>query len=49
MEEAAAHGTIRVVDTRNRLAEVDGRQVHWVRGFHGGERFSLIFYNTEGG
>ena len=48
VEEAGTHDTIRVVDTRNRIAEVDGRQVHWVRSFQGSERFSLIFYNTEG-
>ncbi len=36
------------VDTRGRLARVDGRRVHWVRAFRGGERYSLILYNTEG-
>ena len=37
---------VAVVETRNRVAKVDGRYVHWVRRFHGGDRYSLIFYNT---
>ena len=32
-----------VVDTRNRVAKVDGRFVHWVRGFRG-DRYSLIYF-----
>ena len=36
-----------VVETRNAVARVDGRRVHWVRAFSGGDRFSLIFYCTE--
>mmetsp|Transcript_64925 Transcript_64925/g.128345 ORF Transcript_64925/g.128345 Transcript_64925/m.128345 type:complete len:183 (-) Transcript_64925:265-813(-) len=43
--EEASHNAIAVVDTHSRLAEVDGRRVHWVRAFRG-ERFSLIFYRT---
>ena len=39
---------VAVVDTRNRIARVDGRYVHWVRGFGGGDRYSLIFYVTVG-
>lgn len=35
-----------VVETRGRLAQVDGRYVHWVRTFAGGDRYSLIFYDT---
>mmetsp|Transcript_46909 Transcript_46909/g.150790 ORF Transcript_46909/g.150790 Transcript_46909/m.150790 type:complete len:107 (-) Transcript_46909:71-391(-) len=35
-----------VVNTHNRLARVDGRAVHWVRGFDG-ERYSLIFFATN--
>jgi hypothetical protein len=38
---------VAVVETRNRVAKVDGRHVHWVRTFSGGDRFSLIFYNTS--
>jgi hypothetical protein len=38
---------VAVVETRNRVAKVDGRRVHWVRTFTGGDRFSLIFYDTE--
>jgi len=35
------------VETRNRIARVDGRNVHWVRSFTGGDRYSLIFYDTS--
>ena len=38
---------VSVVETRGRVASLDGRHVHWVRTFRGGDRFSLIFYNTE--
>ena len=38
---------VNVVDTRNRIAKVDGRNVHWVRSWSGREdRYSLIFYDT---
>lgn len=36
-----------LVDTRNRLAKVDGRYPHWVMPYEG-ERFSLIFYRVTG-
>ena len=45
--EAEGGEAIDVVDTRCRIAKVDGRRVHWVRAFRGGERFSLIFYHAE--
>ena len=35
------------VDTRGRLAKVDGRYVHWVTPYEG-ERYSIIYYQTEG-
>eukprot|EP00929_Paragymnodinium_shiwhaense_P084315 TRINITY_DN45074_c0_g1_i1.p1 TRINITY_DN45074_c0_g1~~TRINITY_DN45074_c0_g1_i1.p1 ORF type:complete len:430 (+),score=80.12 TRINITY_DN45074_c0_g1_i1:72-1361(+) len=35
------------VNTKNRLGKVDGRFPHWVAPYEG-ERFSLIFYQTEG-
>ena len=35
------------VDTRGRLGKVDGRYPHWVAPYTG-NRYSLIFYNTEG-
>lgn len=38
---------VHVVNTHNRVARVDGRHVHWVRTWEGGDRFSLIFYNTS--
>jgi hypothetical protein len=35
------------IDTRGRLAKMDGRYPHWVDPFEG-ERFSLIYYQTKG-
>uniref|UniRef100_A0A7S0FHT5 RRM domain-containing protein n=1 Tax=Pyrodinium bahamense TaxID=73915 RepID=A0A7S0FHT5_9DINO len=35
-----------VVDTHSRIARVDGRFIHWVRGHAGGDRYSLIFFST---
>lgn len=40
-------GEAYVVNTHNRMARVDGRFVHWVRGFGGGDRYSLIFFSTS--
>ena len=37
-----------VVDTHNKVARVDGRWTHWVRTWEGGDRYSLIFYDTTG-
>ena len=34
------------VETRNRVARVDGRRVHWVRAHRGGDRYSVVFYGT---
>lgn len=42
--ESEDHTKLCVVDTRNRVAKVDGRRVHWVRGFAGDERYSIIFF-----
>ena len=38
---------VNVVSTKNSIARVDGRCVHWVRTFCGGDRYSLIFYDTS--
>jgi hypothetical protein len=38
---------VAVVETLNCVASLDGRHVHWVRSFDGGDRFSIIWYNTE--
>jgi hypothetical protein len=38
---------VNVVSTHNRIARVDGRNVHWVRTWTGGDRYSLIFYDTS--
>jgi hypothetical protein len=35
------------VETRGRLAKIDGRFVHWVTPYDG-ERYSIIYYQTEG-
>lgn len=35
------------IDTRGRLGRVDGRWPHWVTPYEG-ERYSVIFYRTEG-
>lgn len=45
IEEAADR--VRVVDTRNRLACVDGRFPHWVSNYVG-ERYSIVYYRSHG-
>lgn len=35
-----------VVRTKQRVARVDGRHVHWVRTHTGGDRFSVVLYDT---
>ena len=40
--------TVHLVETRGRLACIDGRYPHWVRAFSGGDRYSVIFYRVEG-
>lgn len=56
-EEGEAAGVVHVIETRGRIARMDGRHVHWVRSWGsrqqppppaGGERYSLIFYDTSG-
>ena len=46
IEADGAH-MVAVVETKNRIARIDGRCVHWVRSFAGGDRYSLIFYDTS--
>ena len=38
---------LNVVKTHNRLVKVDGRFIHFVRGFGGGIRYSLVFYSLN--
>jgi len=38
---------VNIVETHNRIARLDGRHVHWVRSWEGGDRYSLIFYDTS--
>ena len=42
----AAARPLHVVETKNRIAKVDGRHVHWVRTYTGGDRYSLVFYDV---
>ena len=47
--ESETPGEVYVVDTRDRVARVDGRHAHWVRGYvpePGSARYSLVFYTT---
>jgi hypothetical protein len=46
--ESENHQRVLAVDTHDKLAKIDGRFVHWVRRFDGGDRYSLIFYATTG-
>ena len=39
---------MRAIDTRGRLARVDGRFPHWVAGY-AGERYSVIWYRSAPG
>eukprot|EP00750_Incisomonas_marina_P014362 INCI17644.3.p1 GENE.INCI17644.3~~INCI17644.3.p1 ORF type:complete len:301 (+),score=55.10 INCI17644.3:758-1660(+) len=43
-------GRIFVVNTKNRVARMDGRYLHWVRTYdtEKSDRFSLIFYQVSG-
>jgi len=45
VEESAF--AVRAIDTRARLACLDGRFPHWVSGYEG-ERYSVIFYRSSG-
>ena len=37
-----------VVNTKNRIARVDGRFPHWVRPYTAGNRYSVIYFQTTG-
>eukprot|EP00957_Ditylum_brightwellii_P100979 7696457-Ditylum_brightwellii.AAC.1 len=38
---------VNVVETKNRIAKVDGRNIHWVRSWSSvKDRYSLIYYDT---
>ena len=39
--------TVALVETKGRLAHIDGRFTHWVRDYEG-DRFSVIYYQVEG-
>lgn len=45
--ESEIPGEVCVVTTRNRIARVDGRFVHWVRGWGDGDRYSVIYFCTN--
>ena len=38
---------VAVINTHDRVASIDGRFVHWVRGHSGGDRYSLVFYSMS--
>jgi hypothetical protein len=46
-DEEEEEYVVHVVNTRNRVVRVDGRNVHWVRPWLSGDRFSLVFYDTS--
>lgn len=46
-DDGTTSQVIHVFDTHNRIARVDGRHVHWVRTWAGGDRYSVIFYDTR--
>lgn len=35
------------IQVRNRLGRMDGRAVHWVSGWTGRERYSIVYYSTD--
>ena len=35
------------INIKNRLARIDGRNVHWVGRCNTGERFSIVYYSTD--
>ena len=35
------------IDVHNRLGRIDGRGVHWVAGWHGTDRYSIVYYSTD--
>jgi len=54
-DDGNSNDFVNVVETRNRIAKVDGRNIHWVRSWNNGgdgdcdgdvDRYSLIFYDT---
>ncbi|GMI43888.1 hypothetical protein TeGR_g12984 [Tetraparma gracilis] len=48
VEEGGAGEEVHVVDTRGRVAKVDGRAVHWVRDWGGaGDRYSVVWFCVD--
>ena len=35
------------IEIKNRLGRMDGRSVHWVSGWEGKERYSIVYYSTN--
>ena len=35
------------IQIKNRLGRMDGRNVHWVSGWEGKERYSIVYYSTN--
>ena len=42
----ARYDTVVEVNSKNRLARVDGRYPHWVAPYSSGDRYSVIYYQT---
>ena len=47
VEDSTRPDSVWVVETKDRIAKVDGRFIHWVRGYAGCPRYSLIFFCTD--
>jgi hypothetical protein len=47
VESATDPTAVHVLNTHGRIAQIDGRFIHWVRGHGGGDRYSVIFYSTN--
>jgi len=47
VESAHDPSCVHVIDIHDKIARIDGRFIHWVRGYNGGDRFSVIYYSTN--
>lgn len=39
--------TVTQINVHNRLGRLEGRQVHWVQGWTGRDRYSVVYYSTS--
>lgn len=47
VESSEDPSCVHVLTTHNKIARIDGRFIHWVRGHSGGDRYSVIYYSTN--